>query len=119
MPTAVSSTKSTKRKSDAATTDSSKKRKSSSDSHAAAKALVSTILADPKSYEPPADDTEALRLTFVELAEYARSLEGQVAQAASNGKAVATKTPEQIRAEAERLANTVNSGIKKQMSVSI
>ncbi|KLO07904.1 hypothetical protein SCHPADRAFT_1001300 [Schizopora paradoxa] len=117
MPTAVASTaKSTKRKSDASTADSSKKRKSSSESHAAAKALVKIILANPESYEPPANDSEALRVTFVELAEYARSLEGQVAQSASNGKAAATKTPEQICAEAERLANTVNSGIKKQMS---
>ncbi len=117
MPAAVSKTN--KRKSEASTSDSWKKRKSSSsDSHAAAKALITTILAAPESYEPPVDDTEALRVTLVELAGYARGLEGQLAQSASNGKAAATKTPEQVRTEADRLANTVNSGIKKQMSVS-
>lgn len=122
MPTTATAAKTNKRKSDASTTGTSKKQKSSSaDSHVAAKALVATILAAPESYVPPVDDADALRAMFVELAEYAKSLEtlaSQALQTASNGTAVKSKSPEQIRAEAERLASTINSGIKKQMSVS-
>jgi len=114
MPTArAAPSKSNKRKSDASVSGSAKKLKTAGGSHEAPRALVDAILASPEEFELPIDDEDALRRQFVELAEYAKYLEDEVR---SGLAATPTKSDEQIDAEAARLANTINFGIKKQMS---
>ncbi len=97
-----------------------RKRKSDTTSGAATKKTrlnltadkVVTILADSKNYPVP-EDPEASRAVFVELAQYARSLEEEIA-----GSKPKARTPEQVNAAAEKLKSAARSGIKKQMTVS-
>ncbi|KAH7887395.1 hypothetical protein F5I97DRAFT_824347 [Phlebopus sp. FC_14] len=105
-----------KRKSDAGECSSSKSKKTRHN-YADAKALVKAILANTESY-PILDDTDAIRRSFVQLAQYARYLEeellGQGAGAAT--PAPKTMTPEQLQAAVEKIRKAANSGITKQVS---
>lgn len=103
-----------KRKSDAATSAGKSKKARAVDPHAKAIALVNAILSDPDEYEIP-EDEDVIRDSLVELAQYARDLEGQVA---SGSTAAPQKTKEQIEAEVEKLRRAANAGIRKQMGVS-
>lgn len=95
-----------------------RKRKSDASSGAAAKKTrlnltadkVVAILADSKNYPVP-EDSEASRAVFVELAQYARNLEEEIA-----GSKPKARTPEQVNAAAEKLKSAARSGIKKQMT---
>ncbi|KAH8118781.1 hypothetical protein DFH11DRAFT_1502574 [Phellopilus nigrolimitatus] len=110
--------KSNKRKSDAgATASSSKKTKTDDAAYASAKDHVKSILADPESFDIESDEANVRRV-FVELAEYASSLEADVKSLVqeSTKPSPPAKTPEKIESEADRLGNTIVSGIKKQMS---
>ncbi|KAJ3490750.1 hypothetical protein NLI96_g1219 [Meripilus lineatus] len=100
-----------KRKSDAATSAGKSKKARAVDPHAKAIALVNAILSDPDEYEIP-EDEDVIRDSLVELAQYARDLEGQVA---SGSTAAPQKTKEQIEAEVEKLRRAANAGIRKQM----
>ncbi|EJF63932.1 hypothetical protein DICSQDRAFT_153733 [Dichomitus squalens LYAD-421 SS1] len=96
--------------------------------HAAAVALVNSILANPKSY-PISGNEDVVRKSLVDLASYARSLEAQLgvssAPVAGSSKAKAAATavaakPARSQADlevaAEKLRKAAVSGIKKQMS---
>ncbi|KAK0444455.1 hypothetical protein EV421DRAFT_1735247 [Armillaria borealis] len=95
-----------------------RKRKSDASSDAAAKKTrlnltadkVIAILADSKNYPVP-EDSEASRAVFVELSQYARNLEEEIA-----GSKPKARTPEQVNAAAEKLKSAARSGIKKQMT---
>jgi len=107
-----------KRKSDAAETASRSKKMRANDAHASAVALVNAVLANPGTYEIP-DDDDAIRESFVELATYAKALEGVLAARAPVVGSTAqpqSKTKEQLEEEAEKIRKAANSGIKKQMT---
>lgn len=106
------STATKKRKSEASSSGSKKAR--TTKANASAQTLVAAILADSKAY-PVSDDATVVRNSLVELAQYARALEQEVAS--GSGKP-APKTKEQIEAAAEKLRNAARSGIRKQMTVS-
>ncbi|KAI0360756.1 hypothetical protein OH77DRAFT_1392785 [Trametes cingulata] len=91
--------------------------------------LVDSILADPKSH-PICANQELVRNSLVELATYARSLEQQLsaraapapaapsassAPPAEQGARPRAKSPEEIKAEAEKIRRAAQSGIIKQM----
>ncbi|KAI0065723.1 hypothetical protein BV25DRAFT_1798013, partial [Artomyces pyxidatus] len=71
--------------------------------------LVTAVLANVSKYADPSDP-QALGNTVVTLAEYARELEGALA----NG-GTAPKTQEQLEAAAEKIRKAAASGIKSQM----
>lgn len=73
-------------------------------------AIVDDILADTDNY--PVDDEDAVRKTLVDLAEYCRDLEQQIAD--SQPKEL---SPEELEAATEKVRITVHSGIRKQMTV--
>ncbi|KAH8094924.1 hypothetical protein BXZ70DRAFT_344568 [Cristinia sonorae] len=106
-----------KRKSDAGAATSSKKARTSdaANPHASAVALVSSILADRESFVLP-DDDDAIIDNFIQLAQYARALEGQIASGSGAGGDGPQKSPEAIQAAAEKLRRAAVAGIKKQMS---
>lgn len=113
---------STKRKSDAGTASSSKKARTSAvNPHASAIALVTSIL-DTKNFTLP-DDDDTITDIIVQLAQYARELEGNVAAAASDAgpgsSATAVKSPAEMEKAVEKLRKAAVAGIKKQMSVSL
>ncbi|KAI0916339.1 hypothetical protein AcV5_003305 [Taiwanofungus camphoratus] len=101
--------------------DTSAKKARPSGTHASAVALVSTILANPDAYPIPEDDAAARR-SLVELAQYARALEEDVAAAGAgpNTGSGSIPNPVSIRAQleeaAEKIRRAANSGIKKQMT---
>lgn len=99
---------STKRKSDASTSAASKKARLA---HAATAEVVQTILDEGTKYLLPENDDDIVK-SFIALAEYARSLEEQVA--ATKPK---VKAPEDLEAAAQKLRKAAVSGIKKQMTV--
>ncbi|KAF9474290.1 hypothetical protein BDN70DRAFT_884993 [Pholiota conissans] len=74
-------------------------------------ALVAAILKDANSYPIPEDDDDIRRI-FVELAQYARTLENG---AGSSAGVKAGKTKDQIADSAAKLRAAAVSGIKKQM----
>ncbi|CAL1700160.1 unnamed protein product [Somion occarium] len=101
----------TKRKSTAGAGVASKKARTDN-SHEAARALVSEILANPDAYAIPERD-EDVRKILIELAEYARALEGQNA---SGSAGAPPKSKEQLEEAAEKIRRAAHAGIKKQMS---
>jgi hypothetical protein len=105
---------SSKRKSDASTSASKKARTV----HAPAQALVTAILANTSAY-PINDDADTTRHTLVQLAQYARSLEEEVASSASGAgpSQSAPKTKEQLKEAAAKIGRAARSGIRKQMTV--
>ena len=107
----------TKRKSDAGAAGPSKKARESG-AHAAAIALVASILTDKANYTLP-DDDDTIIGDFMQLAQYARSLEDQIAQQGSApAAAAAQKSPEQMAEAVDKIRRAAVAGIKKQMSVS-
>ncbi|KAG0697311.1 hypothetical protein DFH29DRAFT_835986 [Suillus ampliporus] len=100
-----------KRKSDAGGASSSKKSRTS---HASAKTLIKTILANPDSYPIP-DDDDDIRQSLVELAYYARDLEQDV-QKGGAGSAPKAMSADQVAAAVEKIRKAAHSGIKKQMT---
>ncbi|TFK55661.1 hypothetical protein OE88DRAFT_1652076 [Heliocybe sulcata] len=74
-------------------------------------ATVDAILAEPESYVLPKEEG-AVRQLLVELAEYARNLEGAMAAGGSAGQ---PKSQEELEDAAEKLRKAAVSGIKKQM----
>ena len=103
-----------KRKSDAASSAGKSKKARAADPHAKAIALVNAILSDLDEYEV-LEDEDSIRSSLVDLARYARDLEGQVA---SGSTAAPQKTKEQIEEEVEKLRRAANAGMRKQMGVS-
>jgi hypothetical protein len=101
-----------KRKAEASSSSSKKAR--TTNANASAQSLVAAILADSKAY-PVSDDATIVRQSLVELAQYARALEQEVAS--GSGKP-APKAKEQIEAAADKIRNAARSGIRKQMVVS-
>ncbi|KII95287.1 hypothetical protein PLICRDRAFT_86682 [Plicaturopsis crispa FD-325 SS-3] len=99
-----------KRKSDASTSGAKKARTGAASSPG--QALVDAILANPTAYPVP-DDADATRQALVDLATYARSLEGGGGAGASKP---APKTKEQIEEAAEKVRKAARSGIRKQMT---
>lgn len=90
-----------------------------------AASLVDAVLANPDAYPIPEKEDD-VRASLVELASYARSLEQVIAQASKSAAAASVaiaqvaapvKTPEQLEAEAAKIARAAQSGIKKQMKV--
>lgn len=100
----------TKRKSTGTSGRPSKKTRTENN-HDVTRAVVSDILADPDAYPVPEDDVE-IRKLLVNLAQYARALEGQVAASASQ-----EKSKENLEAATEKIRKAAAAGIKKQMSV--
>ena len=103
------STAANKRKSDGSSTAPKKKARAparSKDPHAFARAIVTSIIASPETFDLPEGDDD-VRQTLVSLATYAKTLEP------------VEKSPSQIAAEVDRLRRAAVSGIKKQMSVSL
>lgn len=105
MTSLSDSTNSKKRKSDASTGSKAKRARTG------AAAAVDAILANPDSYDVP-EDKDTARKLLVELAEYARSLEGALA---TSGSAVQPKSKEELEEAAEKVRKAAVSGIKKQM----
>ncbi|KAH9919463.1 uncharacterized protein BXZ73DRAFT_52546 [Epithele typhae] len=98
--------------------------------HTTTKALLKSILANPKGY-PISANEDVVRKSLVDLAKYAQWLETQVAavdgpvagssataakKKSAAAPAPAAKTKAQLEADAEKLRRAVVSGIKKQMS---
>lgn len=79
---------------------------------AAGAETVQNVLANPDDFELPATDN-AMRVTLIEISEYARSLEEQIASLKPK-----EKSPAEVKAAANKLAAAANSGIKKQCTVS-
>ncbi|TFY55978.1 hypothetical protein EVJ58_g7911 [Rhodofomes roseus] len=107
-----------KRKSTDGAAGSSKKARSAVD-HAPAAALASAVLASPATYPIPEDDAD-VRALLVQLAQYAKYLEGQVdagTNASGSGGVVSVrqKTQEELEDAAEKVRKAAQSGIKKQM----
>lgn len=75
--------------------------------------MVDAILSDTDNYPIPEDDEDA-RLSLVNLAKYARSLEDELAASKPQ-----PKSSTQLEAAAEKLRSAARSGIKKQMTVSL
>jgi hypothetical protein len=111
MPPATSAATATKkRKGDATITPAAaKKAKLAAAAHAE---IVENILSDEKNFDLP-DSTSATRKMILGLAQYARTLEEEVV--ASKPKALSQA---ELEAAAEKLANAVKSGIRKQLTVS-
>jgi hypothetical protein len=107
-PTTAATTATKKRKSDTTNTAAAKKAKLAAAAHAE---TVESILSDEKNFDLP-DSPTATRKLVLGLALYARTLEEEVD---------ATKPKVMSRAEleaaAEKLANAVKSGIRKQLTV--
>ncbi|CAA7258576.1 unnamed protein product [Cyclocybe aegerita] len=95
-----------------------KKRKSDSTAASAAKKakldarvqVVTSILSDATGFELPAGDAST-RALILQLVQYARDLEQEVA--ALKPKA---KSPQELAAAADKLANAARSGIRKQLT---
>jgi len=103
---------STKRKSDASTVASKKAR-----THTSAQALVTAILANTNAYPISSDESET-RNTLVQLAQYSRSLEEEVASGGGARQSKpAPKTKEQLQEAAQKIERAARSGIRKQMTV--
>ncbi|KAJ7240544.1 hypothetical protein C8J57DRAFT_1478165 [Mycena rebaudengoi] len=96
-----------KRKSDSAPSGSNKLARTD----AGGAALVAAILANKRAY-PIAEDEDTTRAAFVQLANYARSLEQDVVTAAA---APPPKSEQEIEAAAEKLRVAAVRGIKKSM----
>ncbi|KAI0082538.1 hypothetical protein K474DRAFT_533127 [Panus rudis PR-1116 ss-1] len=79
-----------------------------------AAALVATILANPTVYPIPSTDDD-IRKLLLDLAQYARNLEGRVASA-SVVSAPAVKSQAELEEAAEKIRRAAVAGIKKQMS---
>ena len=108
-----------KRAATAADNAAAPKRARTSDAHAAAKALLKSILDAPESFELPENDDEIIA-NFELLARYTKHLEEQLSTAsAAPASAAATvqKTPEQLADAAEKIRKAAVAGIKKQMTV--
>ncbi|KAH9950921.1 hypothetical protein B0H21DRAFT_776327 [Amylocystis lapponica] len=101
-----------KRKSDTGAGSSSKKARTNA--HASAITLVNDILADPQGF-PLDDDDDAVRQSLVDLAQYARALEGAAASGSGSAQK-AKRTPEELEEAAEKVRKAAHSGIKKQMT---
>jgi len=85
-----------------------------------AQALVTKVLANVHTYVDQTNPN-ALGNAVVTLAAYARALEGALTAAGSgSGNVVgpSMKSPESLKAAAEKIRKAAVSGIKKQMSVS-
>jgi len=106
-PTTGAATSSKKRKSDATTPAAAKKAKLAAVAHAE---TVESILSDEKNFELPESPT-ATRKMILGLAQYARTLEEEVD--ATKPKVL---TRAELEAAAEKLANAVRSGIRKQLT---
>ncbi|KDR84064.1 hypothetical protein GALMADRAFT_236702 [Galerina marginata CBS 339.88] len=104
---APTTTATKKRKSDTSTSSASKKAKLAVAAHAE---TVENILSDAANFSLPETsmDTRALILS---LAKYARSLEEEV-----DSYKPKAKSPQELEAAAEKLANVARSGIRKQMT---
>ncbi|KAG7447511.1 uncharacterized protein BT62DRAFT_930524 [Guyanagaster necrorhizus] len=72
--------------------------------------VTAGILTDSKNYPVP-EDPEGSCAAFVELAQYAPSLEEEIA-----GRKPKERTPKQVNAAAEKLKSAARSGIKKQVT---
>jgi hypothetical protein len=107
-PTTATATATKKRKSDATAPAATKKAKLAAAAHAA---TVESILSDEKNFELP-DSPTATREMILGLAQYARILEEEVD--ATKPKALSGA---ELEAAAEKLANAVKSGIRKQLTV--
>ncbi|KAK7696161.1 hypothetical protein QCA50_000812 [Cerrena zonata] len=83
--------------------------KARKDNDDAIKLTVSEILANTDAYPIPEDDTE-IRKLLVTLAQYARSLEGQVASLMPQ-----PKSAEELDDAMEKIRKAAAAGIKKQM----
>ncbi|KAF8969374.1 hypothetical protein BDZ97DRAFT_239287 [Flammula alnicola] len=103
----MSSTTATKRKSTATTTAAAKKAKMAAAVHAE---TVKNILADASGFDLP-DTPASTRKMLLELAQYARGLEEEV-----DSLKPKAKSPEELEAAAEKLANAAKSGIRKQLT---
>ena len=106
-------TTATKRKSTGTSSRASKKSKkeTASNTNDVAQALVSDILADQDGYAIPEDESD-MRKLLVQVAQYARDLEGRVDTLIPK-----PKSAEELEAAAEKIRNAAVAGIKKQMSV--
>jgi len=110
MPsTTAVATATKKRKTDATSSAATKKAKLVAAAHAE---TVESILSDAKNFELPYSPAMTRKM-IVELAQYARSLEAEVA--ATKPKVL---SPAELEAAAEKLANAARSGIRKQLTVS-
>lgn len=108
-PATAAATATKKRKSDASNTPAATKRaKLAAVAHAE---TVESILSDEKNFELP-DSITATRKMILGLAQYARTLEEEVD--ATKPKALSQA---ELEAAAEKLANAVKSGIRKQLTV--
>ena len=108
-PTTAAATATKKRKGDATNTSAASKRaKLTAAAHAE---TVVNILSDEKNFELP-DSPSATRKFILGLAQYARTLEEEVD--ASKPKVL---TRAELEAAAQKLANAVRSGIRKQLTV--
>ncbi|TCD70024.1 hypothetical protein EIP91_005276 [Steccherinum ochraceum] len=103
----------TKRKSGAGA-GTSKKARTDANAHASAIALVNTILANPDAVTLPEDD-DAIVKNYIELAQYVRALETQLA-AGGDASGAKTKSSDEIATAVEKIRKAAVSGIKKQMS---
>ena len=108
-PTTATATATKKRKGDATNTSAAAKRaKLATAAHAE---TVESILSDEEYFELPESPT-ATRKLILGLAQYARTLEEEVE--ATKPKALSQA---ELDAAAEKLANAVKSGIRKQLTV--
>ena len=100
-----------KRKSDTDGAAASKKAKLAED--AVAKQTVEGILSDASNFVLPGTEKDT-RALILQLSKYARNLEQEV-----DSYKPKEKGPKELEAAADKLANVVRSGIKKQMGVSL
>ncbi|KAH9482354.1 hypothetical protein JR316_0004452 [Psilocybe cubensis] len=105
--TTTTNTATRKRKSDTITLAAAKKARLAEAAHSE---TVTNILSDASNYKFPSTP-EAARELILELAQYARSLENEI-----DGYKPKAKSPAELVAAAEKLANAAKSGIRKQMT---
>jgi len=85
--------------------------------HTPAQALVTAILANTSAY-PISNDESETRNMLVQLAQYTRNLEEEVASGTGAGPSTpAPKTKEQLVEAAQKIEKAARSGIRKQMTV--
>ena len=107
-PTTAAATATKKRKGDATAPAAAKKAKLTAAAHAE---TVENILSDVINFELP-DSATGTRKMILGLAQYARTLEEEVD--VTKPKALSRA---ELEAAAEKLANAVRSGIRKQLTV--